>query len=470
MTTSNNSYGAKIEAAVAHAHKNHDHYLEGFKELLRIPSISTIPEHQADVQQAAEWLVAEMSRIGFKQCRAIPSEGQPVVYGEWLEAGPDKPTVLVYAHYDVQPIDPLELWESPPFEPTIRDGKIFARGAVDDKCGVFLNLKAFESIMVTNNGQLPVNIKLFFEGEEESGSPSMEPFIQTHRELLQADLLIVSDGGSHPGRPMNITSLRGVMDAEVVVTGPQRDLHSGWFGGVVHNPIHKVGEMIAALHDKNGRVQIPGFYDHIRPVSAADQVRMDEQSESTSSFQKTQSGVKAFWGPQEWSYLERSTAQPTCDVNGVWGGYQGPGGKTVIPSKAGFKLSFRLVADQEPDYIEQKFLSFVKTFEDETTTIEAWVDSKSRAAQLLSEGPAVEAINRAFEAVWGQPVQMVRQGGSVPIMGMFQKELNIPMTNLGHGTGDNRHSPNEFLYHNYFQMGIDTAVHAFYNLAELMTV
>lgn len=455
----------KITPAVEYARASQKEYLAGFQELLRIPSVSTDPAHKADVQRAAEWIAAELSRIGFKNSRAIPSAGHPVVYGEWLEAGDDKPTVLVYAHYDVQPVDPLDLWDTPPFEPVLKDGKLYARGTIDDKCGVFVNLKAFESILQTD-GRLPVNVKVFFEGEEENGSPNMEPFVIKYKELLTADLLLISDGGSLPDQPLNITSVRGIIDGEVFVKGPARDLHSGSFGGIVHNPAHKAAEIIAALHDADGRVQIPGFYDDVAAVDAAEQQRMDEQNDQTKAYMKERSGIKAFWGPPEYSFMERATAQPTCDVNGISSGYQGQGSKTIIPSKASFKVSMRLVANQNPDDIAAKFLRFVDSFRCETLDIQGTVDSKSWAAQLLTQGPAVEAINRAFEVVWGKRPLMYRQGGSVPIIGMFQRELGMPITTLGYGVGDNGHAPNEYIFLDYFYRGIDTAIHFYYYLAE----
>lgn len=450
-----------IQQAIAHAHDHYEQYLEGFKALLRIPSVSTDPAHTADVQHAAEWLVMEMSRIGLTNCQAIASEGHPVVYGEWLAAGADKPTILVYAHYDVQPVDPLDLWESPPFEPTVRDGRLYARGVIDDKCGAFINLKAFESIFETQ-GKLPVNVKIFFEGEEESGSPSMEPFVIAQKELLAADVLLISDGGSLPEQPLTITSVRGIVDAQVRVTGPQTDLHSGTFGGVVHNPAHLVGKMIAALHDEEGWVQIPGFYDDVLPLEPHEKERLPEQEKALIPRHQEQAGVKAFWGPADYSYLERSTALPTCDVNGLTSGYQGPGMKTIIPSTASFKASMRLVPNQDPHDIARKFETFIKSFATETLDIEVAMGGMSRGVQLLSQGPVVEAISKAFEAVWGKRPLLYRQGGSVPIIGTFHHELQMPITTLGYGVGANGHAPNEYYVLDYFQKNIDTAIH-FYN-------
>jgi len=454
-----------IQQAIAHAHANQANYLAGFEELLRIPSISTDPAYQAEIQRAADWIVEEMRRIGLNNCQAIPSDGHPVVYGEWLEAGEDKPTVLVYAHYDVQPVDPLELWETPPFEPTIRDGRLYARGTIDDKCGVFVNLKAIESIF-ESAGQLPVNIKVFFEGEEETGSPNMEPFVIKHKELLKADLLLISDGDSMPDQPMEMSSVRGSIDAEVVVTGPSHDLHSGSYGGIVHNPAHLVGKMIAALHDDEGRVQIPGFYDAVHPLSPVEFEQMNAQEPVLKKLLQEKAGIKNFWGIPEHTFLERATAQPTCDVNGIYGGYQGQGGKTIIPAKAGFKASMRLVADQDPHEIAQKFVDFINSFTCDTLDIEVWTGGECWAAQLLVDGPAIEAIQRAYEATWGKRAILYRQGGSIAVIGMFQRELGMPITSLGYGIGDNLHAPNEYYILDYFSRSIDTAIHFFYNLSE----
>lgn len=451
--------------ALQYAHANHSAYLDRFCELLRIPSISTDPDFRDDVQHAADWLVAEMTAIGLENAQAFATEGQPVVYADWLHAGADKPTVLVYAHYDVQPVIPLESWESKPFEPEIRDDKLYARGAIDDKVGVMVNLHAFDAMLRTD-GRLPVNVKMFWEGEEESGSPSMEGFVQAHKELLQADLLIISDGGHRPNQPSIISSLRGITDGEVIVRGPQRDLHSGSYGGIVHNPIHKVGEIIGALHDADGRVQIDGFYDDVEVVSAETVTAMQQHERMTIANQRDYSGVEHFWGVPDYTHMERGATQPTCDVNGVWGGYQGPGLMTVIPAEAGFKVSFRLVPTQDPYDIADKFVRWLDQFCTKTLSIDVTIHSHSWAAKLLEAGPAIDALQYAYQAVWGQEAIQLRQGGSVPIMGMFQRELGIPITTMGFGVGENGHAPNEFLHLPYYQRGIDTAIHFYHHLAD----
>ena len=456
---------AEIQNAVTYAQEKNSLFLEGFQELLRIPSISTEPAYKNDVSRAAEWLVGEMTRIGLRNAQVLPSEGHPVAYGEWLEAGPDRPTLLVYAHYDVQPVGPIELWESPPFEPAIRDGKLFARGVIDDKAGAFLNLKALQSIL-GSAGELPLNVKVFFEGEEEAGSPSMRSFISEHKALLAADLLLVSDGGPLPDQPLCATSTRGIVAGDVVITGPKRDLHSGSFGGIVHNPTHMVGEIIAAFHDQEGRIQIPGYYDGVRQVSPSllEQLKPWEPI-ALPSFQ-SKSGVAEFWGVPEYSVLERATLQPTLDVTGVYGGYTGEGQMTIIPAMAGFNASMRIVPDQDPDDIAQKFRDFVLSFDCPTLDIRVEIVDRSRPAELLGQGPAVEALQRAYEATWGQRAVLFRHGGSIPVLGMLHSELGIPMLDFGLGVGDNGHAPNEYMLLEHFGRGIQRAVHLYHYLAQ----
>jgi acetylornithine deacetylase/succinyl-diaminopimelate desuccinylase-like protein len=454
-----------IQNAVTFFQAEQAEFLERFKALLRIPCISTDPAYKADVLRAAEWLVDEMARIGLRNAQVLPSEGHPVAYGEWLEAGPNRPTLLIYAHYDAQPVGPMELWESPPFEPTIRDGKLYARGVIDDKAGVYLNLKALEAIL-GSAGKLPLNVKVFFEGEEEAGSPSMGSFIAEHKKLLAADLLLVSDGGPLPDQPLCAMSTRGIVAGDVVITGPKRDLHSGSFGGIVHNPAHMVGEIIAAFHDEAGRIQIPGYYDDVRQAApeALEQLKPWEPI-AIPSFQE-KSGVTKFWGVPEYSLLERATLQPTLDVTGVYGGYTGEGQMTIIPAMAGFKASMRIVPNQDPDDIAQKFRDYVLSFDCPTLDIQVEIVDRSHPAELLGQGPAVEALQRAYEATWGQRAVLFRHGGSIPVLGMLHSELGIPMLDFGLGVGDNGHAPNEYMLLDHFGLGIERAIHLYHYLAQ----
>ena len=408
--------------------------------------------------------MTEMTRIGFEHAQRLETDGHPIIYGDWLHAGDDKPTVLVYAHYDVQPVEPVSRWDTDPFEPTIIDGKIYARGAMDDKCGCVVSLKTFESMLATT-GKLPLNIKLFFEGEEESGSPGMEAALARHRDLLSADLLVISDGGPAPDQPHIVSSVRGIIDGEVIVTSCDHDLHSGKFGGVVHNPVHKVAEIIAAIHDNDGRILIPGFYEGVRGASSAEKASFLAIEDDFKAFQQQFSGAKAFWGDPRFSHIERVASQPTCDVNGIWGGYQGEGLMTIIPAKAGFKVSMRMVADQDPHAMSQKFIDFIRSFECDTVEIEVKMFSASHAAKMIDSGPVADALQTAYRSVWGQPAVILGAGGSVPVTGMFASQLGMPITMFGFGVGNGQHAPNEYLFLEHFKRGIDTAIHFYYTLA-----
>lgn len=452
-----------LHESITFVEQHKDKFIEQYKEFLRIPSIGADPAHCEDVRQAVSWIVVEMARIGLEHCQILEPEGQPAVYGDWLHAGEDAPTVLLYAHYDVQPVDPLDLWVSAPFEPTIREGKLYARGVIDDKAGVFLHLKALEAVLSTQ-GTLPINVKLIFEGEEESGSPTMTSLIEAHKNLLAADVVVISDGGSSNERPTMMASARGIVTAEVRVQGPERDLHSGSFGGVVHNPIHKVSEIIAAFHNDEGHVQIPGFYDDVVAVSEAQQALIDAHEPDAVGLAQEATGLTAFWGEPGFSYLERATARPTCDVNGVFGGYQGLGSKTVLPAEAGFKVSMRLVKDQDPEDIAEKFLAFVNSFACETVKIETTIYAKAWPTETVITGPIAQAVIDAYTATWGASPKIVRGGGSVPIIGMFQQILKAPVVTMGLSQGSNGHAPNEYYDLAYFDKTIKAALHLYYSL------
>jgi acetylornithine deacetylase/succinyl-diaminopimelate desuccinylase-like protein len=453
-----------LNESLAFAKKNNEDFIEQYKAFLSIPSIGADPDHKQDVRDAAEWLLVEMERIGLEHGRILKPEGQPALYGDWLHAGEDAPTVLLYAHYDVQPVDPLDEWTSPPFEPTVREGKLYARGAVDDKAGVFLHLKAIESVLVAT-GELPINVKVIFEGEEESGSPTMEPLIEAHKDLLDADVVVISDGGSSDEYPTMMASTRGIVVGEVRVRGPERDLHSGSYGGVVQNPAHVVGEIIAAFHDADGHIQIPGFYDDVTEISDAQQALIEENEERAIEKAQEVTGLETFWGESGFSYLERATARPTCDVNGIYGGYQGAGGKTVLPAEAGFKVSMRLVKDQDPEDIAEKFKAFVAGFATETAEVEAEVFSWAWPTETVITGPIAQAVIDAYTETWGKEPKMERGGGSVPIIGMFQQILQAPVTTMGLGHGRNIHSPNEYYDLEYFDKNVATAIHFYFNMA-----
>lgn len=458
----------KIQQAIDHARANMETYKAGFNELLRIPSISTDPKYRPEIERCADWIVAEMDRIGFKNNRKIQTDGQPVVYGEWLEAGDDKPTLLVYAHYDVQPIDPIELWDSDPFEPTLRDGKLYARGVVDDKCGVWINLKAFETMFETD-GKLPCNVKIFFEGEEECGSPNMEPFVKHNKDLLSADAMILCDGGFSSENPNMMYSARGIVAAQVIVTGPNKDLHSGVYGGTIHNPLHHVAKIIASFHDEDGRIAIKGFYDSVAKLSdSAYQAMLDVWEETKGEFKKG-AGRDQYWGEKVAPTAERASALPTLDINGMWGGYQDSGVKTIIPSKAGFKVTMRTVADMHPSDVAKMFTDHVMGFAVDTVDIEVKILVEAHPFTMQFEGPLIDAAQEANVAILGKPAIMSRSGGSVPIGGMFQNELGMEILGYGYGSGDNIHSPNEYMNYEDFPIALETAIHFFYTVADKMS-
>ncbi len=318
-----------IQNAIDYVRSHQDEFLNHYKELLSFPSIGADPAYTEDVKGCADWIVAELQRIGFDNCRAVPTAKHPVVYAEWLKTGADKPTVLVYDHYDVQPVDPLHLWESEPFTADIRDGRMYARGVSDNKAGVWGNLKVFEPLLQAN-GELPLNVKIMFEGEEESGSPSIEAFISNNKDLLKADVMLNCDGGFKPENPRLSYAGRGIVSAEVKVTGPIADLHSGQYGGIVQNPLHIAGKIMGSFHDDEGRIQLPNYYDAVQPITDAERERINAGWDE--DHMKSTSGLSEFWAKSIAPDAERATVFPTLDVNGMWGGYQGAGSKTIIPA------------------------------------------------------------------------------------------------------------------------------------------
>ncbi len=452
-----------IQAAIQYAHHHKEESIEGFMKLLSFASISADPAYKKDVRACAEWIVAELKRIGFENCQVINTDGHPVVYADWLHAGDDKPTVLVYDHYDVQPVDPLPLWNSEPFTAEIREGKLYARGATDNKAGVWGNLKVFEA-MLAANGTLPLNIKFFIEGEEESGSPSMEPFVAAHKDLLKADVLLNCDGGYDPKNPEIYYAGRGIISAEVKVTGPKADLHSGQYGGVVQNPLHVAGKIIGSFHDAAGRVQIPGYHDAVASVDAAEQERI--QAGWQAEKMKTEAGVELSWGSTIASDAERATVYPTLDINGIWGGYQGPGSKTIIPAEASFKVTMRLVPHQNPHEIAQAFKKYVESFATETVKVTVKIGEEAYPFAMDTDSIYMDAVQQALESTLGKRAKLVRAGGSIPILGMFNRLIGVPMTGFGYGEGENIHSPNEYVVIDTFFDALEAGIRLYHNLAE----
>ena len=456
-----------IQSAISFAHHHKEESLEGFIKLLSFPSIGADPAYSKDVRACADWIVAELKRIGFENCRTINTAGHPVVCADWLKAGDDKPTVLVYDHYDVQPVDPLPLWKSEPFGSEIRDGKLYARGAVDNKAGVWGNLKVFESMLATE-GKLPVNIKILFEGEEESGSPSIEAFIKANKDMLAADIMLNCDGDFDRLNPRLAYAGRGIISAEVKVTGPKADLHSGLFGGVVQNPLHIAGKIIGSFHDAEGRIQIPGYYDTVETVTDAERGRVHGGWQADKM--KQDAGVALTWGKSIAPDAERAAILPTVDINGMWGGYQGPGNKTIIPAEAGFKVTLRIVPHQDPHEIAKLFKAYVESFATETVKVTVEMGQEQWPFAMQPDGELMEAVQSALESTINRRAQLVRTGGSIPILGLFNRLIGVPMTEFGYGEGEGIHSPNEYVVLDGFFLAIEAGIRLYHNLAQIKKV
>ncbi len=457
-----------LETAVTYLRTHQTTFLEELGRYLKIPSISTLSQHHSDVLQAAEWLQTSLSKIGLENVQQIETAGNPVVYADWLHAGDDAPTVLIYGHYDVQPVEPLAAWTTPPFEPAVRDGRLYARGVSDNKAQHFSHLKALEAMLQTA-GRLPLNVKICFDGEEEVGSPNLAPFVAEHQLLLAADFVVVSDGAMpQSDQPSIDYALRGVVAAEIRVTGPGRDLHSGSFGGSVHNPAQAVAEIVAALHHADGRVAIPGFYDDVDTLSPAERELLQKIPYPLSQWQQ-ETGVEAPWGEPEFTFFERMTARPTCEVNGIWGGFAGEGFKTIIPAEAGAKISMRLVENQDADKIADQFTRFIEQLTPPTVQVAVTVQAGADAAVTPYDSLGIQAAFRAYEDGWGAAPLLSRGGGSLPIVATFQKLLGAPFVLMPFGLDDNRHSPNEHYHLAHLEKGMVTAVYFYHHLATAVT-
>lgn len=451
------------DAALEYSRQKRNNFLEQLKELLRIPSVSSSKEHINDIRRAAEWLQADAERIGLENIELIETEGHPIVYADWLHAA-GQPTVLVYGHYDVQPPDPLDEWHTPPFEPKIRDGKIFARGSADDKGQVFAQLKAIEAYLKTK-GSLPVNIKLCLEGEEEIGSRHLQSGFQTNHERFAANVCVISDSPMRsPEQPVLVYGLRGIVTGEIEVTGPSHDLHSGGFGGAVHNPLQALVEILASLHDNNGKITISHFYDEVRALSQKerDQVLKDGVDEATIL---RESEAPAIWGEPEYSVAERIGARPTLEIHGITGGFTGEGIKTIIPAKATAKISMRLIPRQKPKEVSQLLERHIQAIAPATVNVQTHTTFEGAGAIMDQHHPAMEAAALAFEKAFGRRPLFTLEGGSIPVVSALQEEYDIPVVLMGFGLPDDRlHSPNEKFNTQQFARGIDCAIHF---LAEL---
>ena len=443
-----------------------DRYVSELKHFLAIPSISALPDHAGEVRRCAEWTADEMRRIGLQHVRLVETPGNPIVYGDWLNA-PGAPTILFYGHYDVQPVDPLELWESPPFEATVRDGEIYARGSADDKGQVFMHLKAIEAYL-TKQERLPVNIKLIIEGEEEVGSNNLDNFVRDHRSALAADVVVISDSAMFDrGVPSICYALRGLAYFQIDVRGTSTDLHSGVFGGAVANPAIVLAQILAQMKDRSGRVKIPGFYDDVQELSEQERAAWRALPFNERQYRKNLGAPKLF-GESGFSVLERVWARPTFEVNGIIGGFTGEGAKTVIPAVASAKVSMRLVPNQDPDTIARLFEAYVKKVAPKTVELKVTRMHGGKPWITSYDNAFVQAAGRAIEQGFGKPPVFCREGGSIPVVSTFQQELGIPAVLFGVGLPDeNAHAPNEHLDLENFQNGIVASAVLYSEIAKL---
>lgn len=444
-----------------------ERYLEELKDYIRIPSISTDPDYKHEVLRAGDFLVGKMREAGL-QAERIDTAGHPLVYGEWLGAR-DKPTVLFYGHYDVQPVDPIELWRNPPFEPTVEGDKLVARGATDDKGQSYAHLKAVAA-MLAERGSLPVNVKFLVEGEEEAGGQAIDEYVRKDGgRRLAADCVVISDSSLFaPGQPALVYGLRGMCYMEIKVTGPNRDLHSGTFGGAVWNPLNALCHIVDRLRDaETGKILIPGFYDDVRPLEAWEREEFARLPWDEAAY-RSELGVPTLFGEAGYTTRERTWARPTCDVNGIFGGYMGKGAKTVLPSWGGAKVSMRLVPDQDAKKIANLFTDYVHSVAPEGVTVEVTSLHGGDPVVFEVKGPLVDAALDAMEEIWGARPVRIREGGSIPIVSTFAAVLQCPVLLLGFGLNDDGlHSPNEKFNISHFYNGIRSVARLLDRLSSL---
>jgi acetylornithine deacetylase/succinyl-diaminopimelate desuccinylase-like protein len=450
-------------AALQYAQEKRASFLEDLKSFVRIPSISTILVSNSEMQNAAEWVAQELRKLGMNHVEIYPTDGHPVVYGELLNAGPEKPTVLLYGHYDVQPPEPLELWQSPPFEPEQRGENLYGRGASDMKGQVIASMKAIEALV--NNGGFPVNLKYLIEGEEEIGSMNLEGFIATHKDLLASDFALNPDAGMIAKDTPTITyGLRGLAYFELWIYGPDHDLHSGLFGGAIHNPAQVLCDLIAGMHDEQGRITLPGYYDRVLPITSEERAEFSRLPMDEAYYLK-QSGAPALFGEAGYTPYERVGVRPTLEVNGLLSGFTGEGSKTVLPARAMAKISMRLVPDQNPDEVHQQLIQHLEAHIPATVRYEVKYLNKGLPSVTNRNMPAVKALNQAMESVFGKRPVFRREGGSIPVTAQISELLGIDSVLTGFGlTDDNMHAPNEKIHLPTFYQGIDTLIHFFCNL------
>jgi acetylornithine deacetylase/succinyl-diaminopimelate desuccinylase-like protein len=449
---------ADQSALEAHLAANQERRMADYHAFLSIPSISALPAHNADSQRAAEWLARALTKAGVEHVSVEATGGNPIVYGDWLRAGPDAPTVVVYGHYDVQPVDPLDLWDSPPFTPVVKGGRILARGAADDKGQIMIHLAALDALVAVRHGA-PVNLKYVFEGEEESGSVHLDGWLEANRERLRANLAVISDTGFFDGnRPAITIGLRGISSFQLDVLGPGGDLHSGQFGGTIENPIFALAAILAQLKGADGRVRVPGFYDDVLPLSEQDHAAFAALPFDEAAY-LAETGSPMLHGEPDFSTLERRGGRPTLEINGIWGGFQGEGPKTVLPAKAGAKISCRLVANQDHLEIADILQKHLKQIAPPYVTVETKRLHGGHGALIDVTSKYMQAAARVLEEVFGNPPVYEREGGSIPVVATFKTELGIDSVMLGYGLpDDNLHSPDERFYLPNFYGGIDATI------------
>jgi acetylornithine deacetylase/succinyl-diaminopimelate desuccinylase-like protein len=445
-------------SAVDYARQNHSRFLDELKALLRIPSISTLPEHAGDCRAVAERLAAELKRIGMENVRLIETDGHPLVYADWLHAA-GKPTMLAYGHYDVQPPDPLDEWLSPPFEPTERDGNIYARGAVDDKGQMYMHIKALESLL-SSTSSLPLNVRVLLEGEEEVGGEGIANYVASKPADLKADFALISDTELFaPGLPTLCVGLRGMIYTELEVQGSRTDLHSGMYGGVAPNAFVSLAQIIARLKDESGHILIPGFYDDIIPPSDEELATWRTLPFDEEHYRVSEVGSKQLIGEAGFSVLERTWARPTLDVHGMAGGFTGAGAKTVIPAKALAKVSMRLVPGMTPTKAFALYKAYVETIAPAGVDVTVRLIHSGEPSLIPVDNPYIQAATQALHEVWGKDTVFIRSGGSIPIVGDFARHLSLPSVMMGFGLpDDNLHAPNEKFNLKNFELGIESII------------
>lgn len=445
------------DAARTWSRANGDRFVQELCAMLRIPSLSGDPAHKGDIQRMAEWLCDHLNSLGVA-AQIMPTAGHPVVYGEWLGAGPDKPTVLVYGHYDVVPAALEDGWLTPPFEPTIQDGRIYARGVTDDKGQLFIHIKALESYLQTA-GAAPVNVKLLLEGEEEVASPNLKPFLEANLDLLKADVCVISDSSMRTiEEPAVLHSLRGMTYIELEVQGPTDDLHSGFWGGAAHNPALALVEILGSLYNADNTIAVAGFYDDVVELSADERAMLNKNPLSEEQF-KQSTGVPAVWGDERYTIRERVSARPTLDINGLWSGWSGPGPKTIIPARAGAKLSSRLVGNQDPHKIFELIKAHIAAVTPPTVAVKVELLTTGKPALIAYDLPEMQAAARAYAKAWGAEPVFTRGGGSIPVVADIADLMGIPVVMMGYGLDDDGlHAPNEHYSIEMFQRGIETAI------------